>query len=173
MVQSTSLEHPYQRSSLRCSEGRGGIIVAIFFLKLKIFKDNHQGPFKVPPGHHLPMYMHKHITARFYLKSRIFFSHCLLIVIIISFCSHHGLEMPSILTQLLDLNLAIAPTEAITQSIQPLISVSQCIYMYIRDLYKYECLCNQPGWANPTNYSKLTVPELHLLLRIGCYIVVY
>ena len=31
VVQSTSLEHPYQRSSLRCSEGRGGIIVAIFF----------------------------------------------------------------------------------------------------------------------------------------------
>ena len=26
VVQSTSLEHPYQRSSLRCSEGRGGTI---------------------------------------------------------------------------------------------------------------------------------------------------
>ena len=32
--------------------------------------------------------------------------------------------MPSIMAQLLELNLAIAPTEAITQSAQPLISVS-------------------------------------------------
>ena len=38
MVQSTSLEHPYQRSSLRCSEGRGGIIVAIFFKQLHAWK---------------------------------------------------------------------------------------------------------------------------------------
>ena len=31
VVQSTSLEHPYQRSSHRCSEGRGGKI--FFFVK--------------------------------------------------------------------------------------------------------------------------------------------
>ena len=40
-----------------------------------------------------------------------------------SFCTSRGLEIPSIMTQLLELNLAIAPTEAITQSIQPLIMV--------------------------------------------------
>lgn len=42
-----------------------------------------------------------------------------------SFCGSHSLEIPSVVAQLLDLNLAIAPTEAVTQSIQTLLSVIQ------------------------------------------------
>ena len=60
VVEPTSLERPYQRSSLRCSEGRGGMFFSNFFFIINVLNDSHKGlprpPFIFSPYIHAKTY---------------------------------------------------------------------------------------------------------------------